>query len=568
MPVRIRNTIKRVLFKLQELYQAIRPLGKYGNIAYSQEGEDRILFSMFSLLNRKKGFYVDVGAYHPKRFSNTHLFYQRGWRGINIDANAASIALFQKMRPKDINIAIGVAEKQEKLTFYLFDEPAFNTFDAQVAQIVTSNSLSKIIEERVVEVMSLSQILDIYLPKGQRINFLSVDVEGRDLTALKSNDWSRFIPSYVLVEYHSGFDQKVGFSFQEVLDSQTAQFLKSRGYEAFAKTLNTIFFRFKKFPINTDLKIYSYDLPAEYWSKPDELSLPSETFYAISDFFKNNLGTKDPAEADFFFVPLNLIQYQFRNENPANIINELGYLSDKKNHIMVATGDFSQRSKNNHYGHAYQKTYDWLDKFILLALESTSDLIPGQDIGIIPFNTLVDDPYFNTNDRIYLYSFLGRINHELLPENHVRTKLKYLEPKPDVLITAELDTPTRRRLKQNYKSPVQDDFELLARNSIFTLAPSGYGKWTYRFFHAIQWGSIPVLFSDDYIKPFFDSIPYDLFSITLPEKEILNVDKILRGISSNEIRRYQENLKACQVHFTRRAFFENLVRSLESLRVG
>ena len=134
------------------------------------------------------------------------------------------------------------------------------------------------------------------------------------------------------------------------------------------------------------------------------------------------------------------------------------------------------------------------------------------------------------------------------------------------MVDKHLDCPTKKKIENNYGYAVKDDFELLARNSTFTLAPAGYGKWTYRFFHAIQWGSIPVLFSDDYIKPFSNSIPYDSFSITLPEKNILNVDKILRTISSREIEQYQENLKANQSKFTRYAFFEMLVRELASLR--
>jgi FkbM family methyltransferase len=562
IPDRYKSYLKKMIKNLRSNQETSQ---SYANIAYSQEGEDRILYSLFGLLNKNNGFYVDVGAHHPLRYSNTHLLYLRGWHGINIDANNDAIQLFQKTRPRDINVAIGVDDKTDKLTFFVFNEPAVNTFDAEVAQNIINNSFFKLIEERIVEVMPLAQVLDIYIAKGQRIDLLSVDVEGRDLAVLKSNDWSRYIPTYVLVEYHSGFDQKEGFSFDEVLKSAINQFLESKGYEAFAKTLNTVFFKFKN-PIDTALKVYSYHLSSEFQSRSDELPLPSETYYGISDLFKNSIGTTDPAQADFFFVPLNLIQSQFRNEDPRSIIKELKYLTDKKDHILVAAGDFSQRSKKNHYGHAYLNTYDWLDKFILLALESTSDLIPGQDIGIIPYNTLSDNPYFNTNKRIFMYSFLGQIKHILLPGNHVRSQLAFLENRSDVLITEKLDVYTKKKLLENYPDIVKDDFELLARNSTFTVAPAGYGKWTYRFFNAIQWGSIPVLISDDYIKPFNSSIPYESFSIVLLEKDILNIDHILRSISAREVERYQENLKANQSKFTRRVFFELLVRELESIR--
>ena len=44
---------------------------------YSQEGEDMILSYMF-IQKRTIGFYMDVGAHHPNRFSNTYYFYKKG----------------------------------------------------------------------------------------------------------------------------------------------------------------------------------------------------------------------------------------------------------------------------------------------------------------------------------------------------------------------------------------------------------------------------------------------------------------------------------------------------------
>lgn len=44
---------------------------------YSQEGEDMILSYIFTQKDTT-GFYVDVGAHHPKRFSNTYFFYEKG----------------------------------------------------------------------------------------------------------------------------------------------------------------------------------------------------------------------------------------------------------------------------------------------------------------------------------------------------------------------------------------------------------------------------------------------------------------------------------------------------------
>ena len=95
--------------------------------SYSIEGEDIILRR---ILGEKKtvGFYIDVGAHHPKRFSNTYHFYKEGWRGINIDAMPGSMKLFRKIRPRDTNLEFAISNKRQNLIYYRFNEPALNSF--------------------------------------------------------------------------------------------------------------------------------------------------------------------------------------------------------------------------------------------------------------------------------------------------------------------------------------------------------------------------------------------------------------------------------------------------------
>src|SRR3989344_7565306 len=71
----------------------------YGS--YSQFGEDMVIDNLLN--NKKRGFYVDVGAYDPDRFSNTKRFYLKGWRGINIEPDVYSFNKFLEKRPEDIN---------------------------------------------------------------------------------------------------------------------------------------------------------------------------------------------------------------------------------------------------------------------------------------------------------------------------------------------------------------------------------------------------------------------------------------------------------------------------------
>ncbi len=54
------------------------------SMSYGQEGEDIILLRLLDI--SKNGFYVDIGAHHPIRFSNTYALYKAGWCGLNVDA--------------------------------------------------------------------------------------------------------------------------------------------------------------------------------------------------------------------------------------------------------------------------------------------------------------------------------------------------------------------------------------------------------------------------------------------------------------------------------------------------
>jgi FkbM family methyltransferase len=206
----------------------------YALKSYSQEGEDMILRRLFE--KQKKGFYVDIGAHHPKRFSNTFFFYKNGWRGINIDAMKNSMYLFNKIRPRDINIEIPISDKKQKQKYYMFNEPALNTFSNEIAAKRNNKDIYNIICEKEMETSTLEEIFNRYLPSGQEIDFMSIDVEGLDLQVLKSNDWSRFRPKFVLVEM-------LNCSIKDIAISRTYKYLSEFEYDFFAKTLNTVFFQ-------------------------------------------------------------------------------------------------------------------------------------------------------------------------------------------------------------------------------------------------------------------------------------------------------------------------------------
>lgn len=83
---------------------------------------ERTLFSGVyfkkKLAKKKKGFlWMLVLIIHI-----TFLFYQSGRSGINIDACPGSMDLFNRIRPRDTNLEIGIGEKEQVLNYYFVDK--------------------------------------------------------------------------------------------------------------------------------------------------------------------------------------------------------------------------------------------------------------------------------------------------------------------------------------------------------------------------------------------------------------------------------------------------------------
>jgi FkbM family methyltransferase len=204
--------------------------------SYSQEGEDMILRRVFE--NQVTGFFVDVGAHHPKRFSNTYFFYKRGWSGINIDAMPGSMKAFEKYRPRDINIEKPISSKKQVLTYYAFNEPALNGFSKEISESRDGLNNYKIEFTKDIETTTLEEVLDLKLPPKQIIDFLSVDVEGLDFDVIKSINLKKYKPRVILAEI-------LGANLAEIENTDIYKYLAGEKYDCYAKTVNTVIFKAK-----------------------------------------------------------------------------------------------------------------------------------------------------------------------------------------------------------------------------------------------------------------------------------------------------------------------------------
>ena len=181
-----------------------------------------------NFFKKAKGIYVDVGANHPFRFSNTFWAYAEGWRGINIEPDVFNYKLLKEVRPEDININCGISDVETYMDYYVFKENALNTFCRDEIR-----NESDIVDIRKVPVRRMDSILKEY--RIFNIDFMDIDVEGMELKVLNSINWDDVKIECILVEQRR-------MSLAEVLESNVCKFLKDKGYVPVNKYNRTVIY--------------------------------------------------------------------------------------------------------------------------------------------------------------------------------------------------------------------------------------------------------------------------------------------------------------------------------------
>ena len=158
--------------------------------SYPQDMEDVILYN--ALYNEKEIFYIDIGSNDPVVGSVTKLLYElKGAHGINVEPQKHLVELTNRERPRDINLDVGVGEKNERKTFFL--QHARST-------LVDDNVIEGDCPTEDINIVTLSQICDEYVPENQKISFLKIDVEGYERQVLLGANFEKYRPEIVLVE--------------------------------------------------------------------------------------------------------------------------------------------------------------------------------------------------------------------------------------------------------------------------------------------------------------------------------------------------------------------------------
>ena len=165
----------------------------------SQVNEDTIVKKFFK---NKKGFYVDIGCGHPYKDNNTALLHRSGWTGINIDLSKINIDLFKLVRPNDQNICEIISKKKEKIKYYIPNNDPLSvetTADKKYLKFLkkihgneykTKNGFA----------LTWKDIIKKYRLKFGEVDFVTIDIEGKDFEILKLIEISKMKPKIIMIE--------------------------------------------------------------------------------------------------------------------------------------------------------------------------------------------------------------------------------------------------------------------------------------------------------------------------------------------------------------------------------
>ena len=178
----------KYLFKIYLIYFKIKYKFFTRKKTYSQFGEDIVVNEFFvDFIGR----YVDVGCYHPVKYSNTALLHKKGWSGVNIDLNRISIELFNSCRKNDKNIVACLSDKNEEIEVYMDSGlSALNSVYSENKKQFNIKNINKI----KFKTKTFPQLIT------ENFDFLNIDCEGNDLKILKTIDLKKFTPKLIVIE--------------------------------------------------------------------------------------------------------------------------------------------------------------------------------------------------------------------------------------------------------------------------------------------------------------------------------------------------------------------------------
>ncbi len=176
---------------------------------YAQNFEDVTLRR--ALPDIEQGFYVDIGGYSPNVHSVTRHFYEKNWRGINLEPNPNLFKSFVELRPRDINLPYAIGASRSTIDLHIISQYGGQTGLTTTMPLLAAEHQANGFElEQVVtvEMLPLQDLFDEYCGDVQ-MDFLKIDVEGGEQNVILPCGFNKQRPRIVLVENSPGYHEDI-----------------------------------------------------------------------------------------------------------------------------------------------------------------------------------------------------------------------------------------------------------------------------------------------------------------------------------------------------------------------
>jgi len=186
--------------------------------SYAQNGEDLVVAQYFRVSGVTRGYYVDIGCFHPRWISNTKILHDQGWSGMGVDIDPFKVKLYRFVRGarvKTVCAAVTAERTSEPVRLYRFKK-LLSDLDTISEEFARRSGRPFTVST--VQALCINDLLDL---APEPINFLNIDVEGLDASLLRAIDFAKHRPDLICFE---GGDETI------LPEQNIAEFLVAQGY--------------------------------------------------------------------------------------------------------------------------------------------------------------------------------------------------------------------------------------------------------------------------------------------------------------------------------------------------
>jgi FkbM family methyltransferase len=198
----------------------------------SQYGQDKFVFEEF-FKGQKTGFFLDIGAHDGVTYSNSAYFESVGWDGVAVEPNPSVYSQLNRNRNcQKFNGCI--ASESGNVNFRQIS--GYSEMLSGVVETYDNRHISRINNEILdkggsytdisVPCLNFRDLVSQY--KIERINFLSIDVEGGELEILHNIDFGLVVIDVIAVENNYG-------------NAQIPKIMKVNGFEPIVRIGDEIY---------------------------------------------------------------------------------------------------------------------------------------------------------------------------------------------------------------------------------------------------------------------------------------------------------------------------------------